>query len=113
MKWIIFVEGDPDREGVRVIELDADDYPTPIGIWLHLLEKGLCGDSMDEVKLDGIKGTRLRAFKAEEVPFPFLDAYVAERELQETHASDNRLRQAEEKMLKDLAEKLGYRIEKA
>ena len=118
MKWLVFVEGglysgNTGEEGVRVIEIEALDQ---MHVWNRLMDRGslsLCGDRMDDVEIDGLKGTKLRVFKAEEVPFTFLDAYVAERELREANDRENRRRRAKENELLKLAAELGYRIEKA
>jgi hypothetical protein len=121
MKWFVFVggfySGDTGEEGTKIIELEdgcssAGHIRDTRDVWAYLMDRGLCGSHMNDVKLDGINGTELRVFKAEEIDFPFLDAYVAEREARETRVREDKKREAEEEELRNLASKLGYKIEK-
>ena len=122
MKWLVFVEGghysgSTGEEGTRVIEIEDGPSVSACSsardVWNRIREQELCDGSMNDVKLDGLKGTRLRVFKAEEIIFPFLDDYVVKREAQETQDRDTNKREAEETKLRDLAAKLGFKVEKA
>lgn len=115
MKWFVFVEGGlySGDTGMRVIEFDHEPAFGAAALWAHLCARGgLCGDAMDDVKVDGLRNTRLRVFKAEEIEFPFLDTYVDERMIQEHRDREKKNREAEEEKLKALAAKLGFRVEK-
>jgi len=117
MKWLVFVEGglysgDTGCEGIKVIELEDGPVRDTRDVWALLMDRGLCGHHMNDAKIANLKGTKIRVFKAEEVDFPHLDLYMAEREDREAMARDEKKRETEEDKLKKLAARLGYRIEK-